>query len=57
MTGGYDNLLKAVVELDESSLDQEKLENLEALLPTSSELQMVRTYKGEQMVVWWWSWW
>jgi hypothetical protein len=44
---GSENLLRAVVELDESNLNHEKLQNLIVLLPTSSELQMVKQYSGE----------
>lgn len=48
---GSENLLRAVVELDESNLNHEKLQNLIVLLPTSSELQMVKQYSGEHIVL------
>jgi hypothetical protein len=38
--------LPKVVELDDTNLNLEKLGNLEALLPTSSELQIIKQYRG-----------
>ena len=44
--GGHDNLFRAVIELDSANLSHEKLGNLQAMLPTTSELQLVKQYKG-----------
>lgn len=42
----YDDLCKAVVSLDMSKLTIEKLQNMQKLLPSSTELAALKQYKG-----------
>jgi hypothetical protein len=45
--GGYDVLAKSIATLDDSKLELENLEGLQAILPTGEELKMVHQMKRE----------
>jgi hypothetical protein len=44
---GHENLFRAIVELDATNLNLERLQNLESMLPTPAELQIIKQYRGE----------
>jgi hypothetical protein len=42
----YDALCQSVVSMDSSNLNVEKLQNMQALLPTTDEVRRMKSYKG-----------
>ena len=42
----YDELCEAIITHDTSQLNEEKLQNMKALLPTGDEMKLMKNYKG-----------